>query len=181
MASKRPIPLRCTWTGTAFEPFGRALAYCQEEFGQGEVLVLERREERSEPNHRHYFAALHEAWMNLPESATDQFPTVEHLRAFALIRAGYADHNTIKCASTEEAIALAVFVRKGLPLSISSIEGDMVTIWTAKSQSRRSMKKAEFQASKEAVLDYVASLVDVTPRQLEKNADGSDLSQGYRA
>ena len=49
-------------------------------------------------------------------------------------------------------------------------EGNVVTIYRAKSQSSRTMKKQEFQESKSAVLDYVAGMIHTSRKDLEDNA-----------
>ena len=45
-----------------------------------------------------------------------------------------------------------------------------VVIRTARSQSRRSMDKKDFQASKSAVLDIVAGMIGVAPEDLARQA-----------
>jgi len=47
------------------------------------------------------------------------------------------------------------------------VRGHVVVMREAKSQSRRSMDKAEFQASKTAIMEHIAGLLGVTTQELE--------------
>lgn len=164
-------PLPCRWDGESFAPMSQHWArQADKHFVVGEVYTLEVREERSALSHRHYFASIHEAWQNLPEAIAERFPTPEHLRKFALIRAGCRDERSISCASKAEALRLAAFIRPMDDFAIVVTDGAMVTVYTAKSQSMRAMSKQEFQKSKDAVLDFIAGLIGTKADDLERNA-----------
>src|SRR3990167_5804400 len=92
-------PLLFEWTGDSFKPLPRHARACDEQFTIGERYNLDVIAERSQVSHSHYFAALHEAWVNIPEDRADQFPTVERLRKHALIETGWRDERSIVCAS----------------------------------------------------------------------------------
>jgi hypothetical protein len=115
------------------------------------------------------FAALKEAHNSLPDETAERLPTPEHLRKFALIKTGFADSRSLACSSRAEALRIAAFMRPADEFSVVTIEGAVVTVWTAKSQSVRAMGKAEFTASKDAVLAYVASLIGTTTAALERH------------
>jgi hypothetical protein len=151
-----PLPFR--WNGEAFEPLPRARRACDEAFVIGEVYTLAEEKARSSVSHRHYFAMVHEAWATLPEHMAAQFPTAEHLRKFALIKTGFADSRQIVAASKAEALRLAAFIRPLDEYGLVTVEGAVVTHWTAQSQSTRAMGGKLFQESKSAVLDYIAGL-----------------------
>jgi hypothetical protein len=55
--------------------------------------------------------------------------------------------------------------------AIVLMEGMVVTVWRAESQSYKAMGKKRFTESKRAVLDYCASLVGVSTNDLERNAE----------
>lgn len=158
-----PLPFR--WTGDSFEPLHPRRA--DKEYVVGEVYDLVPVEQRSRASHAHYFAALTEAWRNLPESMDAQFPTSEHLRKYALIKTGYADERSIVCASRTEALRVAAFIRPMDTYAIVAASEATVKVWTAKSQSMKAMGKAEFEASKTAVLDLVAKMIGVSKDALE--------------
>ena len=163
-----PRPLRYRWTGFTMEPLVPSLA--QEQFEVGEHYQLERREERSHTSHGHYFACLQEGWGNLPEHLAERFPTVEHMRKWLLIRAGYRDQRTIVLASKAQAVQVAAFIKPLDDQAVVVPKEATVIIATAKSQSMRAMGKAEFQKSKDDVLDALAEMINVERQALEKNA-----------
>jgi len=158
------------WDGEAFAPahgFGR---YADQHFVIGERYVMEPVEDRSAKSHRQFFAAIREAWMNLPEHLAETIPSPEALRKRALIMTGYRDETSIVCASAAEARRVAAFVRPTDEFAIVSINGPVVVRWTAKSQSTRAMDRATFQQSKASVLDWIADLIGSTAGQVQREA-----------
>ena len=165
----RPLPIKCVWRDGVFVPEGQRVArYCEEQFGEGEVVTLERNEERSMASHRHFFACVSTAWDNLP-NAEERFPTPEALRHWALIRSGHCTENTIVLDTPEQAQTVAGFMGNSEG-TIIVVRNNIVKKYTAKSQSMKAMNKAEFQRSKTDVLDTIAELIAVTRKRLEQNA-----------
>jgi hypothetical protein len=161
--NEQPIIFR--WTGETFEPSTNYQAHLAgQRFAEGELVPLVEFHERSPESHKHYFATLHDLWMNLPEHLSKEFPTPEHLRKHALIREGYADKRSLVCRSAAEAERTAAFVRPLDSYAIITVEAATVVIWTAQSQSHRAMGKRVFQESKDKVLEWAAALcgVDLT-------------------
>lgn len=165
-----PPPIRCLWDGEAFVPERRFGPLCDRHFIVGEAYPLVVQEQRSQASHSHYFAALHDAWANLPEHLAERFVTAEHLRRYALIKAGYRDERTIVAASKAEALRLAAFVRPMDEFAVVTVSEAVVTVYTAKSQSLRAMGRADFQASKDAVLGIVADMIGTAPATLRREA-----------
>ncbi len=166
MTVTHPIAFR--WTGNAMVPLSVTLA--GREYKPGEVYRLVPHEGRSHRSHAHYFAALNEAWRNLPEPLAVQFPSVEHLRKYALIRCGYRDERSIVTGSELEARRFAEFMRPVDAFSVVWIDGRSVHVFTARSQSASAMGKDEFQRSKDAVLQTVSGMINVTVDELNRNA-----------
>jgi hypothetical protein len=160
-----PIPMAFTWDGDAMVPAHPRLA--DRHFVIGEVYSLVQHEDRSAVSHRHYFASIREAHNNLPEDVALDFPTPERLRKFCLIKAGYCDSQSFVASSKAEALRLAAFIKPVDEFSVVTVEGPVVTRYTAKSQSERAMGKKEFQASKDAVLGIISDMLGVAPRDLE--------------
>jgi hypothetical protein len=100
-----------------------------------------------------------EAWSNLPEYLADEFPTPDDLRKWALIRTGFCD--------IQKVTGNKLLRFKGYSVVTTDADG-VTTIRTARSQSFASMGKKEFEASKTAVLDYLAAMINVTPEDLMK-------------
>lgn len=154
-----PLPFR--WTGEAFEPLPRFKAACDRELVVGQVYRIETIEERSARSHAHYFACIHERWLSLPEHFGDRFPTPEHLRKYALIRAGFRDERTIVASSRAEALRLAAFVKPMDPYAIVTVTEALVTVWTAQSQSMKAMGREAFQKSKDDVLGVLDDMLGI--------------------
>lgn len=161
-------PMLFDWTGDAMVPLRPKLA--DEHFVVGQRYTLIEHHQRSQASHAHYFACVSEAWKNLPEHLAERFPTAEHLRKYALIKAGYSDSTSIVCASKAEAQRVAAFVKPADEFSIVIVNEATVTRYVAKSQSHRAMGKQVFQESKSAVLDVIAAMIEVAPRQLAHEA-----------
>lgn len=127
-------------------------------------------EERSTNSHSHYFAALNEAWMNLPDALSVRYPTSEHFRRTGLIETGWCDTHTLVCSSKAEAQRVAAFARPIDEFSVVIAKECTITRYVAKSQSYRAMGKADFQKSKDDVLTWAANLIGMSPAELTKNA-----------
>ena len=167
---KRPVPYRCVWTGEVFRPADdRALAAINRDLGAGEIVSLERNEGISDASRGHYFASLNEAFRQLKEEDAKRFMDVEHLRAWALIQAGYYDERHIVCSSAEEAAAVAAFIQPMNYYAIVEVRNKVIRVYTAKSQSARAMNKRHFQDSKQKVLDIVSDLIGVSADDLRRN------------
>ena len=154
------------WDGVVMRPLPGFATRVAERFAVGEVVSLEPAEVRSSPSHRHYFACIREAWVNLAERVAARFPTEEHLRKHALIKAGYCDERSIVCTSNAEARRIAAFIQPIDDYAIVTVDGRVIVQFTAKSQSAAAMSKAQFQASKEAVLNILAEMLGVDPAAL---------------
>ena len=164
------LPMPMQWDGETMRPVGRFAKTADREFVVGQVYRMAEIEERSAKTHANYFACLHDAWLNLPEDDHDRWPTEDHLRKFALIKVGYADERSIVCASKAEAQRVAAFIRPIDGFALVTVSECVVRIFTAQSQSMKSMGRDAFQKSKQAVLDYVAGLIGTSAEALAKNA-----------
>lgn len=161
-------PLVFRWSGEAMEPLRHFAREADSRYVIGETYAMDEVQEASSKSRGHYFALIREGWLNLPEEEAERFPTTEALRKYALIRAGYRDERSIVCATKAEALRVAAFVRPMDPYAVVTVSEVVVRVWTAQSQSRRAMGKADFQASKDAVLEIISAMLDVTPAQLQE-------------
>jgi hypothetical protein len=159
-------PIACAWDGEAFVPLPRFAKLADKHYVIGETYPMVQHEARSRVSHNHYFASLSEAWDNLPEDIADRYPSVDHLRKYALVRCGYADERSIVCASKSEAQRVAAFVKPMDEFAVVVVSEAVVKVYTAQSQSMKAMGAKVFQESKTKVLDFVAGLVGVTPAEL---------------
>ena len=132
-----------------------------DQFVVGQEYRLVQEAGRSKRSHDHYFACVEDAWQNLPERWDGRFPTADHLRKFALIRAGYRDERSIVATSKAEAQRVAAFVKPMDEFAVVVVTEAVVTVYTAKSQSRKAMGGPVFQKSKQDTLDVLAEMVGV--------------------
>lgn len=161
-------PQSFTWDGEVMVPRSPRLA--DKAYTVGENYLLVTHEERSSATHNHEFAWLKDAWLNLPENLAEQFPTPEHLRKRALIDGGFYEETVVDAGTTAAALRVASAFISREEFSLVIVRRHVVVIRTAKSQSRRSMNKQEFQASKTAILEIVSNMIGVKPEQLTGQA-----------
>lgn len=132
-------------------------------------VVLPEQKSRSQATHGHYFACIHDAWANLPERLSGEFPSPEHVRKYALIKTGYCTTHKIVCATNTTAIEAAGLVMGLDEFALCEVEGQLVTVYRAQSQSYKAMGKATFAKSKSDVLAFLSELI------------GADVSEAGRA
>jgi hypothetical protein len=121
--------------------------------------VIPEQKQRSPQNHSHYFAALHDSWLNLPEAISGEFPSPEHLRKYALIKAGYCSITKMVCRFNKDAVEAANFISQIDEFALCNIAANVVTVYRARSQSYKSMGKEQFAKSKSDVLEIASSMV----------------------
>lgn len=156
------------WDGDHFAPLGRYRKQCDRDYVVGQAYTIDVILDRSDASHRHFFASIHDLWMNLPEGLSDRFHTSEHLRKYALIKAGFHDERSIVCSSPAEASRIAAFIQPMDEYAVVTVSEYVVRVFTAKSQSKRAMGAKEFQDSKQKVLDLISEMIGVTRQQLER-------------
>lgn len=165
---KAPRNFRMMWRDGVFVPADSIARYCDEAFGEGEIVTFERHEERSTASHNHYFACVQEGWNNLPEQ-DDRFPTPDALRKWALIKNGFCNKSEFVCSTEQEAQTVAAYTGNSEGVIIV-VKGNVVVKYTAMSQSTAAMGNEAFQKSKDAVLDTIAELIAVKRKRLEEAA-----------
>lgn len=168
--SAAPLPLRYEGDGEfrAVSNFwaGRA----DKDFVVGEIYKMGEQHDRSQSTHNHFFAAISDAWANLPDDLMAEYPSAEHLRKKLLVRAGYADERSIVCGSKAEAQRVAAFIKPMDEYAVVTVREAVVRVYTAQSQSTRAMGKQAFQESKTKVLDLAAELLGAPAGELGRAA-----------
>lgn len=164
-------PLPFIWNGEAMEirkGFQRA---ADDQFVIGEGYRLAVVEDRNMASHRAFFAAVNEAWASLPERLAAHYPSAEHLRARALIEAGFCTVSDYVCTTRAEALRWAANLRGEVgEYALVVVSEAVVRVFKPKSQSIKAMGKEEFERSKEAVLNALAAMIGVTTRELHDHA-----------
>ena len=143
---------------------------------EGETVFVEIERARSAVSHKHQFAWVKDAWASLPESL-QQMPwaeTPEILRKHALIATGFHQTYMIDCGSNASArcvkAALVAAEAGSHGYAIGRVTGPVVQVWTPQSQSMRAMGREKFQESKQAILDWIAAKIGVSPEDLRRAA-----------
>lgn len=163
----RIVPLPMTWHEDGyFKPLERYAKRADQQYTVHEVYRITVEEERSAASHASYFAELKRIHDNLPENIARDFPTVESFRKRALIRTGFCSHRHIVLDSPKDAALVAAMLGDIDEYALVTVSGNVVDIYRPKSQSVQSMKKDEFQASKQAVLELGAKLIGVSREEL---------------
>jgi len=136
----------------------------------GAVHGWQMAEHRSKSSHDHFFAIVNEAWKSIPEEMADDFPSPEHLRKYALIKAGFCSETKIVCANNSEAMTLATKAKAMDKYAVVAIDGKAVTIWTADSQRRDAMGRQAFQEAKERAIHIISNLLGIDAITLQEAA-----------
>ena len=163
-------PIIYDWNGEAMVPLKRFAKVCDDHFVIGERYTMEATLSRSDVSHRHFFASIYQGWLNLPEDTAERFPTANHLRKHCLIHCGYRNERTLVASTKAEAQRIAAFLRPANEYAIIVVRECTVVELTAKSQSKKAMGAADFQKSKQAVLDMIASMIGVQAESLREGA-----------
>ena len=159
-------PVMMVWDGVGMLPVARAAALASKQFAVGETYFMDIVRGRSMRSHDHYFVVVENGWQNISDEARERFPTVDHLRKYLLIKAGYCDVETFPCSSRSEAIRWASSLRKIDQYALVLVADSSITRYTAHSQSKQEMGAKVFQESKTATLAILADLLEVTAAEL---------------
>lgn len=119
----------------------------------------------ADPMRRMFFAAIRDAWANLPDAMREQFPNPEILRKHALIAIGYCDVITLAVGSKAAAPQIAAAFRMKDQYCVATVRGDVVTVYTARSMARRVLLKRDFREVADKVFHWIASTTGVDPAQ----------------
>jgi hypothetical protein len=167
-------PVVFVWTAEGhMVPLPRFGNVCAAQFTVDEEYALEEVKGRSRASHNHYFAELHEGWLNLAEEYRDDFRSEDHLRDWCLCKAGFCTHTRWVLNTEDDARMMRDALKRENACTIVGVTGNVCTVYHPESQSRASMNKQRFEESKRAVLDLVASMARTTRRELQRNAGRS--------
>jgi len=161
----------------------------QGQFVDSEEYPLEVKEQRSSKDHAHFFASVGNAFDHITDAETlEILSTPNKLRQWALIQTGWCDVTIFGPLPKRAAIKSArmaatnfraqddyveISMRPSHDEETGEINGWAVVIKNAKSQSRASMDKEAFRASKIAVLEVLSGHIEVKRRDLERSGKDS--------
>jgi len=163
----------------AMVPIVRYAKVAARQYGDdGTEHTLEPVTHRDMHRHNHFFAALNEAFKNLPEEIAPRWPTSEHFRKWLLVETGWFDEREWDFEGPEakkKADELGLWVRaesEFARISVSEVARGKykVIVRRAMSQAIPAMKPDDFYQSKKDVLDYASGMIGVKPAELKKQA-----------
>jgi hypothetical protein len=175
----RPQPIEFVWDGTAMTPTERYARAARQVFVEpGSIHVLAPYEERNMKFHNKCFAALHEAWVNLPEAVAARWPQgEEHFRKWLLCnKSRFYRETEAVFATKDEALRAAVFARAGDEDYVfvygprQHPDGWQVIKRTPRSQALHRMNVSDFEESMTQILDAAGEFIGVPKGTLLKNA-----------
>lgn len=114
---------------------------------------------------RRFFACIRDAHANLTDEHRQRWPNPEALRKAALIAVGHCDSIQVAVGSRAAAPGVANAFRMKDEYCLAVIQGDVVTIYTARSMARRVLPKKQFMEVADAVFTYIASRTGIDPGQ----------------
>lgn len=160
------IDIRATWDGDYFIPLQRFVKPCNDDLIVGRVYEIAIAEQRSMAAHKSYFAAVNDAFDNLPEGLQGKFRTPDKLRKHALVQTGFADEVSEIFPSEKIAQTAAALMTRALgDESVVVVEGNVVKAFTPKSQKVRgegAMDAETFYASSNAVRQFLDDMIGVS-------------------
>lgn len=168
----RPALVRMRWERGALVPDGNeACAILHDHLEEGEIRLIEIDPERSRATHRHQFGFVRQAWSNLPDHATDLrwAKTPDTLRKHALCMTGFCQTQVVALGDEARAAEFAETLQRMLledEYRVIEASGPTVAILTAESQKLGAMGRDRFQASKQAIGEWLADLIGVPAHEL---------------
>ncbi len=169
---RRRLIFSCVYAGGAFAPCTKgARERADEAFGEGEIVELELRDDRSEKAHRHLFAFVGESYRSLPDATRERLggwaANVDVFRAWVQIRAGVCDVGATFYDSSSDARAaargIAAALRTAGVHAMTQVRGLSVTTLTPKSLAYGAMGKRDFDAAQAAMVEVCADLLGADP------------------
>jgi hypothetical protein len=148
------------------------MAQVHDRLGEGQVVNIDLDPERSTKSHNHQFGFVGTAWDNLPENTKHEkwAMNTTTLRKYALIQTGHCDTEMMAMGSETRALRMqAVMSRIATRMegfAITNIEGTVVYCHTPHSQSLKAMGGERFKRSKQDILEFLANLIGVSPKEL---------------
>jgi len=172
-----------------FLPDRRFVEVCKQ-FRPGDRVILEILNQQNAAKRAMFHATLREVYASLPDALAERWISYDHFRAWLTIKCGFATESQEVCETRAEAERWAKRVQGREPYAIVKQDGNVVTVWTAKSTKAQSMDGKEFSALVDAVLGKAADLIGVEPKALrdlhrvhrdkpDKHLDNSPSARAY--
>lgn len=165
------------WTedGT-MKPIPSQLAVAQKRFKVGESYRF--RPDRIK-GRGGFFKKVKELWEQLPEQYGARWKTPDALRHAVMIELGYCDHQDFVLDDQKAALRLASYMRQNDPYCVVKVRDNVVTRWSAWSQSPDHMTEQQFYDINIPILDYIRAMIGL-PLLGDEKHDRKDTRQDAR-
>lgn len=124
----------------------------------------------ADPMRRHFFASIRDSFDSLSDEHRRRFPSSEVLRKTALINAGWCDVMTVVAGSKASAPGIKAALEAIDRYCIVDVRGDVLTVYRARSVSRRALLKKEFVAVKQKAFDWIYRTTGIDPDKANERA-----------
>lgn len=121
--------------------------------------ILDDPKDQSDPMRRRFFALVREVWINLNDEKRARFPSSEILRKTALCRIGWAECKVVTCGNKKAAQEVALLASHLDRYAVVDVSETVVTVFTARSMSKRQCPKKTFLDVSEKALDWLSQLI----------------------
>lgn len=145
----------------------------KENLQEGDIVAMTEDAGRSMKQHRWLFACIRKAYDTLPERQISRFPSEEHLRKYALIKAGWCDvHQQAFSSPVNAELAAKAFkvganlTTEGKNFTLAIANGNIVTYAVPRSISFKACKGQAWETVCQGVVDYLCELVGCDVTQL---------------
>jgi len=118
----------------------------------------------ADSSRRYFFAALRDAHSNLRDEHLQMWPNAEIMRKHCLIAIGHCDQVTLPCTKAT-APQIANTFRLFNQYCVALVKADTVTVYTARSMSRRALPKKQFLEVSRLVFDHISAVTGIDPSQ----------------
>jgi hypothetical protein len=168
--TENPKPAVFEWTGKTMRPIEYHMPLCSRQYVAGARYRLAPFTERSKESHDHYFKLVAEAFQQWPEKYEIALADDDQLRKHALIRTRHYKQ-FIVVAPTRDAVSglMSGFVDDYGYAEFSVVDTTIV-VRVAKTQKKKVMGAADFQRSKQDVLDFLSAAIGIDVTTLIKEA-----------
>jgi hypothetical protein len=167
MSKLGPVDYQWDEKAEVMRPLKRYLTQMHESCIHGAVYRLEP-SRRSQKQHNFQFREIDIAWHNLPEELQERFPSSEHLRKWALCKAGYCNRTESVFESEEKAREVERMILRFEQYAVVEVRGNVLIAMLAWSQNKKAMGGTLFAESLDAVLDVIANLLGTTAEALKR-------------
>lgn len=116
---------------------------------------------------KRFFATIREVHLNLPDELRQRWPSSETLRKEALIAAGWCDTMQVVAGSKSAAPGIAAAFKSKDQYCVVVVRGDVLTVYTARSMSRRALPRPQFKDVAQKAYDWIEQQTGIDGRQSE--------------